>query len=302
MRVSPLSGRRLTARWPSAAGAVVCIVFTIAASLSAWRLTDAQAPPTDSPRFDVASVKPHRANDNVMFALQFHEGGRFTSTGSLRMLIRTAYGLQERQLVGGPDWADRDLYEIAARAEGSPSPDTMRRMLRALLAERFLLRVRTENREMPIYALVVKEQGRLNATIADCDALTAGARRGPPPVAPAPGERPSCGIWFGPGRLAAGGLTMTALATNLSLWVDRVVTDRTGLSGAYDLELRWRPDRLPQMPTPLSTSDTFTVGGVDPDAPDLFTALEEQLGLKLDAQRGPGEVFVVERAGRPTPD
>jgi bla regulator protein blaR1 len=296
MRVSPLSGWRLTARWVSAAGAVVCIVFTIAASLSA------QAPPTDSPRFDVASVKPHRANDDVMFALQFHEGGRFTSTGSLRMLIRTAYGVQEHQLVGGPDWAERDLYDIAARAEGSPSPDTMRRMLRALLAERFLLRVRTENREMPIYALVVKEQGRMNATIADCDALTAGARRGPHPAAPAPGERPSCGIWFGPGRLAAGGLTMTALATNLSLWVDRVVTDRTGLSGAYDLELRWRPDRLPQTPTPLSTSDTFTVGGVDADAPDLFTALEEQLGLKLDAQKGPGEVFVVERAGRPIPD
>jgi uncharacterized protein (TIGR03435 family) len=94
---------------------VPCIVFTIAASLSAWRVPDAQAPPTDSPRFAVASVKPHRANDDVMFALQFHEGGRFTSTGSLRMLIRTAYGVQEHQLVGGPDWADRDLYDIAAR-------------------------------------------------------------------------------------------------------------------------------------------------------------------------------------------
>ena len=298
---SLLSTGRAAARCALSAGAVVCLVFTITPSLSGWR-ADVQVPAAEPPRFEVASVKRHLAKDDVMFALQFHEGGRFTSTGSLRMLIRTAYGVQEHQLVGGPDWADRDLYEIAARAEGTPTPDTMRLMLRAVLAERFLLRVRPENREMPIYALVVKQQGRLRATTADCEAVTARARPGPPPAAPAPGERPSCGVWFAPGRLVAGGLTMAALATNLSLWVDRVVADRTELRGTYDLELRWAPDHLPQMPTPLSTSDTFSVGGVDPDAPALPTALEEQLGLKLEARRGLGEVLVIERAERPTAD
>ena len=301
MSDSRLSRRHGTGRLRLCGGVVVSVLIAITPGLSA-SLSHSQTVAVEPSHFEVASVKRHRANDDLMFALQFHEGGRFTSTGSLRMLIRTAYSVQERQLEGGPAWADRDLYDITAQADGKATPDAMRQMLRTLLAERFSLRLRSEHREMPVYGLVVVKQGRLNATTVDCDAVAARARRDTPPPAPSPGERPPCGVWFAPGRLVAGGLTMTALATNLSQWTDRVVIDRTELRGSYDVELRWAPDHLPSVPTPLSTSDSFSVASTALNAPALPIALEEQLGLRLEAQRGLGEVLVIEEIDRPMPD
>jgi uncharacterized protein (TIGR03435 family) len=84
------------------------------------------------------------------------------------------------------------------------------------------------------------------------------------------------------------------------MWVDRIVTDRTGLHGTFDLSLRWLPDRLPEVTAPLATAGLATIGAVDPSAPSIFTALREQLGLKLEPLRGPAEVLVVERVERPT--
>jgi uncharacterized protein (TIGR03435 family) len=250
----------------------------------------AQAPDaaTDSPRFEVASVKPHRSADDVMFALQFHDGGRFTATGTLRMLIRTAYRLQESQLVGGPAWIDADLFDVVAKAEGAPTPAVMLLMLRQLLADRFALRVRDENRNMPVYALGVARSGG-----------TRGAGLGPAGV---DCGRPPCNVQFAPGTLTASGVTMAELATNLSMWVDRIVTDQTGLGGRFDVNLRWTPDRLPQIPTPAWTSDRPAIDAADPNGPSIFTALREQLGLELDARRGTANVLVVDRAEKPTGD
>jgi uncharacterized protein (TIGR03435 family) len=98
-----------------------------------------------------------------------------------------------------------------------------------------------------------------------------------------------------PGNLVASGMTMPALADHLSMWVGRIVTDRTGLQGQFDLSLKWLPDRVPET-GPSWTSDL----AIDPNAPSIYTAVQEQLGLTLEALRGPAEVFVVERAVRPT--
>jgi uncharacterized protein (TIGR03435 family) len=265
-------------------------VFTVVFCCGAEWTRAAQAPDsaTDTPRFEVASVKPHRSADDVMFALQFHDGGRFTSTGTLRMLIRTAYSLQESQLVAGPGWMDGELFDVVALAEGTPTPDVVRLMLRQLLADRFALRAHTESRTMPIYALTGARGERtpgpkLNPTTVDCDRLP-------------------CAVRFTPGALAASGMTMAALAAQLSSWVDRIVTDRTGLGGRFDLSLKWTPDRLPGMPLPLATADPGAIDAVDPDGPSIFTALREQLGLELTAQRGPADVLVVDRAERPVGD
>lgn len=265
----------------------------LAASLVALGAADwlraAQAPDvaTDGPRFEVASVKPHRTADDVMFALQFHDGGRFTATGTVRMLIRTAYGVQESQLASGPGWMDSDRFDIVAKAEGAATPEVMRLMLRQLLADRFAVRMHTESRDMPIYTLGVTRADptlgpRIRRATASC-------------------ERTPCDIRFAPGTLTASALTMTDLATNLSMWVDRIVTNGTGLDGTFDLRLTWTPDRLPQAPTPLGTAD-LPVDAVDPNGPSLFTALREQLGLRLDAEHGPAEVWVVDRVERPTID
>ncbi len=119
------------------------------------RVAQAPAPVDQSPRFEVASIEPHQANDDVMFGLQYGRGGLFTATGSLQMLMRTAYRLQEFQVLGGPDWMTSELFDIVARTSAGTTPDTMRLMLQALLNERFGLRVRTEIRERPVYGLAL---------------------------------------------------------------------------------------------------------------------------------------------------
>lgn len=288
----------------------VAIVFFAAASGRGLRAQVAQSRATEPepPRFEVASVKPHRLDDDVLFA-HWYDEGRFTATGSLHMLIRLAYGLQDSQLTGGPNWTDSDLYDIVATADGAPTPDVMRLMLRDLLADRFMLRLGVEMREGPIYALVIAKSNAtlgpaLKPTAVDCDAQFAAARlgRGSAPPSTLASDRPPCGIRVAPGSVTAGGMTMAVLANNLSMWVDRVVSDRTGLQGTFDLSLKWLPDRLPEATASFSTSDLAPIGALDPSAPSIYTALQEQLGLSLKALDGPVEVFVVERVDRPTID
>jgi uncharacterized protein (TIGR03435 family) len=236
----------------------------------------------DTARFDVASVKPHRAVDETMFAYQFHEGGRFTAKGTLRMLIRTAYRLQEFQVVGPRGWIDDEQFDVEGRAGRDATPDEMRLMLRALLAERFGLALRPERRDAPVYTLSVagaERGGRLKPAAEACPA--------------------ACDVRFAPGRLSARGVTMTTLASELSWWVDRIVTDQTALRDKYDLDLEWTPDQVPQAPAILSTPEPPVGGRVDSNAPSIFTAVREQLGLSLEAGRGEVEVFVIERAERP---
>jgi uncharacterized protein (TIGR03435 family) len=240
----------------------------------------------DAARFDVASVRPHRVADDVMFALQFHDGGRFTATGTLGMLIRTAYRLQESQLVGASGWMNDDRFDIDARAAADATPDEMRVMLRELLTERFALALHREGREMPVYALRMADtqkgaRARLTQAVENCAA-------------------PPCSVRFAPGALSARGITMPMLANELSMWVDRIVSDRTGVQGRFDVDLNWAPDRIPQAPAISATSDPPVAMRLDPNAPSIFTAVREQLGLRLEPGRGKVEVLVVDRAERPT--
>ena len=236
-------------------------------------------------RFEVASVRPHRAADDVMFALEFHDGGRFTVVGTLRMLIRTAYRLQESQLAGASGWMNDDRFDIDARGAADATPDEMRLMLRALLTERFALVLRREGREMPLYALRMADaprgsRARLTKAAENCAA-------------------PPCSVRFAPGVLSARGVTMPMLASELSMWVDRIVSDRTGVEGTFDVDLEWAPDRIPHAPAFHATPDPPVAPRLDPNAPSIFTAVREQLGLRLDPERGAAEVFVIDRAERP---
>ena len=203
----------------------------------------AQERPTvaGAPRFDVASVKPHGPADDVMFALQFHDGGRLTATGTLRMLIRTAYRIQDFELVAGSSWMDDDRFDVEARAAADASPEEMRVMLRELLRERFGLTLRRERREVPVYALrTVGDFGeRLSRPPEDC-ATRARAVGGNPPTN-TKGELVACGFRLAPGGLSARGVTMAMLANELSMWVDRIVTNQTGLGGEFDVDLDWTP-------------------------------------------------------------
>ena len=277
----------------------------------------AQAPaPAESPKFEVASVRPNTSGDNrEMF--QVLPGGRYNGINiPPRLLIMNAYGLQPQQLVGAPDWISSERFDIVAKAEGDlgppvsrDGPSRLQLMIRALLEERFKLKVHREPREVPVYALVLaRPDGRLGSGLTvstvDCEALAASRRSGPPPDVPKPGERPQCGARVGFGELTAGGQPLLELVSLLSSTVGRSVVDRTGLTGRYDIMLRWTPDRVLQRAAGAAAGEPIRVNGVeiDPNGPSIFTALQEQLGLKLESERGTVEALVIDHIERPTPD
>jgi uncharacterized protein (TIGR03435 family) len=273
-------------------------------------IAQSPAPAASRPAFEVAAVRPNTSGTNQV-SIGIQPGGRFTAVNvPLIVLIRIAHRLQESQLVGAPDWVVNERYDISAKAEAEFSPampggpaGLQQLMLQSLLEDRFKLMTRRETREMPIFALVLaRADGKLGPQIkpsaTDCQAMAAARRGGPPPGLPQEGERPVCGMRMGFGQLAGGGFPLSQLASSLSQTVQRVVIDKTGLSGNFDFDLKWTPDQLPQGPPPPGV----TPPSIDPNGPSIFTAVQEQLGLKLDSQRGPVEVLVIDHVERPTAD
>ena len=266
------------------------------------------------PAFETASVKPNRTGADEQF-VRGDPGGNLTVVNMpLRQLIVFAYQIQGFQLDGGPDWIVSDRFDILARAGRAvpvtapvvtAGPDTLRPMLRALLADRFRLVVHKETKELPIFELVRARPGdkpgpQLRPASTDCAALAAAresaARRGGAPAA-APGPPGFCGVTMNFGRIRFGGNPLAVFANALSPLAQRVVVDRTDLAGNWEFELTFTPD---QTQLPPGAPPGVQLPNVDPNGASLFTALEEQLGLKLQATRGPVEVLVIDRVEQPT--
>ena len=272
-------------------------------ALCAFTLTGlAQQPPTPL-RFEVASVKPNTSGQ-ISQSSHIGKGSVVTTNLRMRALIATTYGVRPDRIVGSPAWFDRERFDITARAPVDTPDNLLRPMLRTLLAERFRFVFHTELREMPVYALVVdRGNGRpgpnlIASTQCDPDAMTTLGPRTGDPALPI-GKRPCTVISGFDGRGTAyvtGGARPIAAVVEalqnpgLQGMVDRPVVDRTGLVGTYDFDLRFAAPRL---------------GAASPDAlnlPSIFTALQEQLGLKLERSRGAVEMFVIDSVERPTPD
>ena len=287
----------------------IAAVVAAAPATSPWV---AAQTPSAAPRFEVASIKLNKSGPGPM-RIGLQPGGRFTATNvPVRDLISLAYGqpqpLANFQIIGGPGWITSDRFDVAAKGEGDVplgpgGAPAISLMLRGLLADRFKLVAHEETRDQPIYALRLdRADGKLGPNLhpatVDCAALRGANRGGPPPGPPPPGQAPPCGIMMGPGRIMSGGMPMENLATTLARLVSRVVVDRTGLTGGYEATLEFTPDQS-QLPP----------GGLPPgvpappvDGPSLFTALKEQLGLKLDSDRAPVRVLVIDSIEQPTPD
>ena len=257
-------------------------------------LAQAQSPATaPQPISYVASVKLNNAADARTLS-EYSPGGRLTATAvTVGYLLRLAYRIQPYQLVGAPTWISTKRYDIAAKVEDNPAP-SQQALLQALLKDRFKLAVHNEKRELPIYALILaRSDGRLGPQLSksafDCAAYMA-SPHGPPEA----GHTPSCATRIGLGTLSGKAISMTQLATSLAPFASRFTVDRTGLAGGFDVEFTWTPEQV-----------SSNVAGASPDAtPDLsganiFTALQEQLGLKLVSEKGPVEVLVVDRLEEP---
>lgn len=265
--------------------AVVCTAVPAAQSL-------------DGLTFDVVSIRRNSGTGGGGARLA---PGSFNAAGvPVRFVIARAFNVQDYQITGGPDWMNTDRFDIEARfdpAVGPTGPQTMAARLRTMLAERFNFAARRETREGPVLALVrARSDGQLGPQIKPSATDCAAAEKAGKPGAPLPDGRPTCGGRGGLGRIMAGGLTMAQLSTQLSQFMGQIVVDKTGLTGYYTFDLSWSPTPE-QMPPgmPPGAAPPF-----DPNAPILLTALQEQLGLKLESGRGPVEMIVVERLEPPT--
>ena len=244
------------------------------------------------PSFEVASVRVNTSGSPISRMTAPTGTGRFDVTNaSVRMLILNAYGIPGFQLTGGPSWIETVRVDVVARAATTVTRDEISRMVRGLLAERFNLAVHREQREMPVYSLVVARDDRrlgprLHASTTDCAIATAAGGAAPQ----LPSGQLLCTTRMSPASINAGGMTMARLAQTLSGIVGRVVTDETKLTGTSDLQLTFAPEQ----PLPPGASPP-----ADPDAPSIFAALQEQLGLKLNTRRDMVDVLVIDRVDPP---
>jgi uncharacterized protein (TIGR03435 family) len=243
-------------------------------------------PPSSRPEFEAASIKPNRSGDLNTTRSVFSPGGTYVGTNQpARSLILQAYGIRGIQLTGGPKWIEdyfSGSYDVIARSAGPATRAELMLMLQVLLEERLKLKYHWETRELPVFALVVVNKGRLGPNMKE----TSGETRQSP-------VRGAGGLMEGTNA------TMADLASYLSAGPagrnGRMVLDRTGLTGNFDFKLEWSPEE------PLRVPGTDTIIARPPsNAPSLTTALEEQLGLKLESTRGPVEIMVIDNIERPS--
>lgn len=222
---------------------------------------------------------------------------------ALRRLILIAYGIQDHQLLGVPPWIDSEHYDIQAKAGGNTTVQQMEGpLLQDLLRERFKLMLHREMRQLPVYELAVAKGAAKLQSSKDGSCTPYSLDSPPPPPTQGEPRTPFCGLHSGVDglnrTLDGKGVTMTALATNLSRTYNsllgRNVIDRTGLTGTFDIHLTWAMDPL------TASADAGAAPPPDVTGPSIVTALREQLGLKLESARGPVEVLVIDHVERPS--
>ena len=305
-RIRDIMTNRAVAKLSMAKKAVLAGVGTVAV-VAPILAQSVPRPSVTEPRFEVASVKRAteasgrvRVGDQIWTSAgaSFKPGGTFEAVNAtLGSVIRLAYRLREFQTVGAPDWVDTDRFDIQARGpQGAVESDGPLR-LQSLLAERFALKVHRETRDRPIYALVLaRANGSLGPRLRQSQVPSAsglGNNQCTPPGPPGPFNMRLCGV------------TMASLAElYLQMYTDRTIVNRTGLTGGFDLVINFDNRRTvagvgPAGGLPLSPQAAEPAAA---DTVSIFTALEEQLGLKLEPQTGPAEVLVIDHVEQPTPN
>lgn len=283
-------GNTITGKWTQAANALPLILVR-ATDQTAWAIPEGppapvRMPANAKPEFVVATIKPSRP-DAPRGGYGIRGPDVTTTNVTVSWMIKLAYNVHANQISGGPAWLDSERYDTVGRSDtpGEPSRDQMKLMIQKLLVDRFQLRFHTEKKELPVYAMVVARGGpKISVSAGDPNAFP--------------------GIGFGrePGVLSLFGRNtgLNGVANGLqSNILDKPVVDQTGLTGRYDFQLRFTPD----------VNQLANFGGLEPantadpnPPPDIFTAFEQQLGLKLQQTKAFVDVMVIDRIERPSPN
>jgi uncharacterized protein (TIGR03435 family) len=216
---------------------------------------------SQTPAFEVATVRPHRPDPSGTSGMSAGNG-RLTATGTtLKILIGGAYGVRQDQISGGPGWLDSERFDVVGKAENKATGRELWVMVQPLLAERFKLAFHRETKETTISMLVLAKKG---------------------PTMRKAAEDAGGSMSMRPGLMTAEKMTMSVFAQILSSYVQGPVIDATGLEGGYAIKFEYRPD-----------------AAATGEGPSLTTALQDQLGLKLESRKGPVELLIIDHAERP---
>jgi uncharacterized protein (TIGR03435 family) len=227
----------------------------------------ALAASAQTPTFEVASVRPNHSSEG-MSSIHLSKGRVSMENVSMKKVILNAYGIPDdrESAIEGPSWLTTERFDIDAIFPGDTPMPQVRQMMQTLLAERFKLVLHRETRRLPMFSLAIAKSGLKIYPAEDGQGQTSN----------------------GPGRLEATKITMQRLADLLAHSVGLPVTDSTGVKGVFDFTLEWSADEVPK----IATMDGKEAAGVT--GPSIFTALQEQLGLKLMSEKGPGEILVID--------
>jgi uncharacterized protein (TIGR03435 family) len=294
------------------------VAVPIAFSMMNAATIRAQVQSQDSPvfQYEVATIKPSAPMNfsggrGFAFGMQMPPDGFSTANFPLKALIQFAYGVQNYQISGGPDWISTEHFDIDAKMDSSVadalaklSPEDRNRarqhMLQLLLEDRFHLTIHRDTKDLPVYTLVIAKNGpKLQESKPGDTPITA-------PKSPNSGEamqisKGSIQMNFsgdGMRHISGPAISTAGLATMLSAQLGRPVFDKTGLTGKYDVTLQWAPDQTPS--SPVMSSGMASSAATDLGGASIFTAIQEQLGLKLEAGKGPVETIVIDHVEKPS--
>lgn len=303
-------------------------LLLLAALAAQIALSQANAPPsepqpqssaTPAPSFEVASIKPNKTGARNV-GLRIAPGGRFMADNvTLKLLMEQAYGVRDFQISGAPGWFDSEHYDVDAKPEDSGNAnqdpmkmneeqrqamqDRLKQMVQSLLTDRCKLAFHRETKELPVYVLTVAKNGPKLQPAKKDDTNAAMAPPSPPrpggPSVPYKGRM----MRMGRGQINAQEMRLQVLADSLSEQLGRTVIDKTGLTGTYDFTLTWTPDESQGQMFKGPPGGKEAGDGAPPpetSGPTIFTAIQEQLGLKLESQKGPVEILVIDHVERPS--
>ena len=285
-------------------GTMALVLPILSAQLNAAQTnveSQSASPAVDLPGFEVVSVKPDKAGEGSTILLT--ADGLTAKRVSVKFLMKEAYGVEDDEISGAPGWLDSETYDVDAKVSSSDlaalnklDEKQRMRMLQPVLEQRFQLKVHRAPKEIPVYALVIAKNGPKLHQAKPGDTYPDGIK-GPDGK---PGGRPGMMMW-GRGRLVAQGIPIASLLPPLTQQLERTVLDKTGLKGTYDITLLWTPedDRAP-MPNGAEGSRQGSGPPADSSGASIFTAIQEQLGLKLESQKGQIEGLVIDHVERPS--